>query len=225
MVVMRRPSRRARAPVAAAAEVVDAFCRPGGHTRQVIDGRWYPVDQPVGERAARRVRVEQLNDQFLGTRWWRAPLQAGDPVRAVAGELTRECAPRKVRAGDCQRRGIPLTGTVHCRTSTSSQRQQEQESDQAHHAALCHGDGRPGQVPIGVDGPCVLLHVTHPAPRGNSPRLRRSAHRSVTELEADIRTWVNEWNKNPKPFVCTKSADEILETLAAYCERINDSGH
>jgi len=56
-------------------------------------------------------------------------------------------------------------------------------------------------------------------------KLRRSAHRSVTELEADIRKWVNEWNKDPKPFVWTKTADEILETLAAYCERINDSGH
>jgi transposase len=56
-------------------------------------------------------------------------------------------------------------------------------------------------------------------------KLRRSAHRSVTELEADIRKWINEWNKDPKPFIWTKSADEILETLAAYCERINDSGH
>jgi transposase len=56
-------------------------------------------------------------------------------------------------------------------------------------------------------------------------KLRRSAHRSVTELEADIRQWISEWNKNPKPFVWTKTADEILETLAAYCERINDSGH
>jgi transposase len=56
-------------------------------------------------------------------------------------------------------------------------------------------------------------------------KLRRSAHRSVTELETDIRKWINEWNKNPKPFVWTKTADEILETLAAYCERINDSGH
>jgi len=34
----------------------------------------------------------------------------------------------------------------------------------------------------------------------------------------------NEWNKNPKPFIWTKSADEILDTLAAYCQRIN-SGH
>jgi transposase len=58
-----------------------------------------------------------------------------------------------------------------------------------------------------------------------SRKLRRSAHRSVTELETDIRKWINEWNKNPKPFVWTKTADQILETRAAYCERINDSGH
>jgi transposase len=56
-------------------------------------------------------------------------------------------------------------------------------------------------------------------------KLRRSAHRSVTDLEADIRRWINEWNKNPRPFVWTKTADEILETLAAYCQRILDSGH
>jgi transposase len=56
-------------------------------------------------------------------------------------------------------------------------------------------------------------------------KLRRSAHRSVTELETDIRTWINEWNKDPKPFVWTKTADEILETLAAYCERLIDSAH
>jgi transposase len=56
-------------------------------------------------------------------------------------------------------------------------------------------------------------------------KLRRSAHRSVTELEADIRKWVSQWNKEPKPFVWTKTADQILETLAAYCERINDSEH
>jgi hypothetical protein len=56
-------------------------------------------------------------------------------------------------------------------------------------------------------------------------KLRRSAHRSVTELETDIRKWINEWNKDPRPFVWTKTADQILETLAAYCERIIGSGH
>jgi transposase len=58
-----------------------------------------------------------------------------------------------------------------------------------------------------------------------SRKLRRSAHRSVAELEADIRAWTSEWNKNPRPFIWTKTADQILETLAAYCTLIKDSGH
>jgi transposase len=49
-------------------------------------------------------------------------------------------------------------------------------------------------------------------------KLRRSAHRSVTELEADIRKWINEWNADPKPFIWTKTADEILDNLANYCK-------
>ena len=53
-----------------------------------------------------------------------------------------------------------------------------------------------------------------------SRKLRRSAHRSVTELETGIRKWINEWNKDPKPFAWTRTAGEILETLAAYCPRI-----
>ena len=57
-----------------------------------------------------------------------------------------------------------------------------------------------------------------------SRKLRRSAHRSVTELEADIRKWVNEWNKDPRPFAWTKSADEILEAIAEYCQRIPRPG-
>jgi hypothetical protein len=55
-------------------------------------------------------------------------------------------------------------------------------------------------------------------------KLRRSAHRSVTELDAGIRRWINERNKDPRPFAWTKTADEILETLAAYCQRIIDTG-
>lgn len=56
-------------------------------------------------------------------------------------------------------------------------------------------------------------------------KLRRSAHRSVVELERDIRSWINAWNKDPKPFVWNKTADDIFDTLAAYCTRTNDSGH
>jgi transposase len=56
-------------------------------------------------------------------------------------------------------------------------------------------------------------------------KLRRSTHRSVAELEADLTAWIAAWNTNPRPFVWTKTADEILDTLASYLQRTNDSEH
>jgi transposase len=55
--------------------------------------------------------------------------------------------------------------------------------------------------------------------------ITRGTHRSVRELVASIRTWITNWNDEPKPFTWHKSADEILDSLAAYCQRISDSGH
>jgi len=55
--------------------------------------------------------------------------------------------------------------------------------------------------------------------------IKRGTHHSVRELVASIRTWTANWNDNPKPFVWHKTADQILDSLAAYCQRINDSGH
>jgi transposase len=55
--------------------------------------------------------------------------------------------------------------------------------------------------------------------------LRRGTHRSVRELNRDIRAWIDTWNDHPRPFVWTKTADEILESISRYCQRINDSGH
>ena len=54
---------------------------------------------------------------------------------------------------------------------------------------------------------------------------KRGTHRSVRDLVRSIRTWIANSNDNPKPFVWHKTADKILETLAASCQRINDSGH
>lgn len=60
-------------------------------------------------------------------------------------------------------------------------------------------------------------------------KLRRSAHRSGKALEDDVDAWIAAWNEEPKPFVWTKTADEILDSLAQYCTQINrtinDSGH
>lgn len=55
--------------------------------------------------------------------------------------------------------------------------------------------------------------------------LQRSDHRSVQALEADIRNWVKNWNANPRPFIWTKTAEQILESLARLLQRITGAGH
>lgn len=56
-------------------------------------------------------------------------------------------------------------------------------------------------------------------------QIRRGTHRSARELEAAIRDYIKVGNEVPKPFVWTKTADEILEKLRNYCLRTSDSGH
>src|SRR3954451_4009905 len=84
--------------------------------------------------------------------------------------------------------------------------------------------------------PRFVLHFTPPSSSWptlverwfaqlTTKKLQRGAHRSVRDLNADIRAWIKTWNDDPKPFVWTKTADQILDSIARYCERINDSGH
>jgi transposase/transcriptional regulator with XRE-family HTH domain len=55
--------------------------------------------------------------------------------------------------------------------------------------------------------------------------LQRSDHRSVQALEGDIRKWVKAWNENPKPFIWTKPAEQILESLKRLLQRTTGAGH
>jgi len=55
--------------------------------------------------------------------------------------------------------------------------------------------------------------------------LQRCDHRSVQALEADIRNWVKAWNEDPKPFLWTKPAEQILESLKRLLQRTTDAGH
>ena len=52
-------------------------------------------------------------------------------------------------------------------------------------------------------------------------KIKRGAHMNVPNLEKDIREWIALWNENPRPYVWVKTADQILESLARYCERIS----
>ena len=51
--------------------------------------------------------------------------------------------------------------------------------------------------------------------------LQRSDHHSVQALETDIRKWVNAWNENPKPFIWTKSARDILQKVMRANARLS----
>jgi transposase len=55
--------------------------------------------------------------------------------------------------------------------------------------------------------------------------LKRGTHRSVAALNTDIRAWIETWNTDPRPYVWTKTADQILDSIRRYCDRINDSRH
>ena len=55
--------------------------------------------------------------------------------------------------------------------------------------------------------------------------IHRSAFPSVRDLMIKIWAFINEWNDLCQPFVWTKTADQILESIATYCTRINDSRH
>jgi len=56
-------------------------------------------------------------------------------------------------------------------------------------------------------------------------QLRRGVHRSTRELERAIYRYIDHRNDDPRPFIWTKTADEILQSVARFCNRISDSGH
>lgn len=56
-------------------------------------------------------------------------------------------------------------------------------------------------------------------------QIRRGAHRSTRELELAIERYVDATNQDPKPFIWTKTADEIFASVARFCQRTSNSGH
>ena len=51
-------------------------------------------------------------------------------------------------------------------------------------------------------------------------KLQHATHRRVRGLNTDIRDRINTWNDHPRPYVWTKTADQILESIARYCTRM-----
>ena len=96
-------------------------------------------------------------------------------------------------------------------------------------ARAAHGYKRNGTTSLfaAID---IAYYATHKTPAVErwfaeltKRKIRRSTHRSVMELNADIRAWLEGCNENPRPFIWTKTAEQILDTLRNYCQRINHS--
>lgn len=56
-------------------------------------------------------------------------------------------------------------------------------------------------------------------------QIRRGAHRSTAELEHAIKVYMRTHNEDPRPFVWTKTADQILASVASFCQRTSGAGH
>src|SRR2546427_6278328 len=54
-------------------------------------------------------------------------------------------------------------------------------------------------------------------------QLRRGAYQSVSKLKAAIQEFIDAHQENPKPFVWTKTADQILASIARFAERTADA--
>jgi transposase len=59
----------------------------------------------------------------------------------------------------------------------------------------------------------------------SSKQIKRGTHRSTLALEKAIRAFLDLHNEQPQPFRWTKSADEILASVARFCQRTSDSPH
>ena len=54
--------------------------------------------------------------------------------------------------------------------------------------------------------------------------IRQGSHTSVQALEADIRAYATGWNDDPNPFIWTKPAEQILESIGRLLTRISPCG-
>ena len=98
---------------------------------------------------------------------------------------------------------------------------------------LAAAAAQPDRLVVGVDANAAGMATAsrraaaRPA-RGGLPNalfVLAAAEALPAELERSIQSWIETWNENPRPFVWAKTADEILDTITRYCQRINNSGH
>jgi transposase len=55
--------------------------------------------------------------------------------------------------------------------------------------------------------------------------LERGVFCSLDDLKTALEDWIKFWNQNARPFKWTKTADQILDRICRYCDRISGPDH
>ncbi|MFJ8701385.1 IS630 family transposase [Streptomyces ardesiacus] len=55
--------------------------------------------------------------------------------------------------------------------------------------------------------------------------LERGVFCSLDELKTALEDWIKNWNEQARPFKWTKTADQIIDRICRYCDRISGPGH
>ena len=84
----------------------------------------------------------------------------------------------------------------------------------SHAVGMCCGRCRAGIASRGL-----ALRFRRCGAELTRKQLRRGVHTSTSQLEADIRAFIERHNENPKPYRWTKSADEILSSVKRFCQK------
>ena len=184
--------------------------------------------------STRRARSRPWRASSRSCRCSRAPPSGA--ATTTSGMARPACSPRSTRQRQGDRRvpsstpgdRVPVVPRAHRRGGAG------RPGDPRRPRQLRHPQDARDQA-LAAAPPALHLHFT---PTGASwlnlverwfaelttKKIKRGAHRSVPSLEGDIRGWIATWNEDPRPYVWVKTADQILASLARYCEQISDSG-
>ncbi|MGY4967363.1 hypothetical protein [Streptomyces sp. 900105245] len=55
--------------------------------------------------------------------------------------------------------------------------------------------------------------------------LERRVFCSVDELQAALQKWIEVWTEHARPFRRTRTADQIIDRICRYCDRISGPAH
>ena len=195
-----------------------------------------PPERASCSASTRRARSRRSIAPRRSCRCCRAPrARTHDYKRARHDQPVRR-ARRRDRQGD-RRAARSATARSSSRSSCASIDREVPDDLEVHLILDNYATHKTPAIQSWLAAPPALRLALHPdlgvvaeprralVRRAHRRKPRRGTHRTVAALNTDIRAWITTWNENPRPYVWVKTADQILDNLTQYLNRINDSRH